>query len=129
MLWAPFALALALWDMRVALLVTAGFMRQGASLILLSSLASNRPVGSSIRSLGSWCLRLASFAPSWRDGLPLPSPRLLKLSAAVVAAAAIISTSAVGSFTALHSTVVAHLDLTKSDLGLVQLVHFLALAY
>jgi hypothetical protein len=64
----------------------------------------------------------------WRNGLRRAPQRLLKLRAAVVLAAAIISTFAVGNLSALHSAAVTHLDVNKPNLGLVRLVHFLALA-
>ena len=126
MLWAPFALALALWDMRLALLISAGIYAAGRGPRLaleprfeLAGWYFNPLTWQLVFTIGLVCAIL------WRDGLPRPSPRLLRLSAAVVLAAAIISTSTIGNFTALHSAAVAHLDITKADLGLVRLVHFL----
>jgi hypothetical protein len=128
MLWAPFALALALWDVRIALLVSAGIYAVGRG----PSLALERHHGGWYFNPLTWQLVFTIgivCAVLWRDGLPRPSPRLLKLSAAVVLIAAIMATSAVGSFSALHLAAVAHLDINKPNLGLVRLVNFLAMAY
>ena len=61
----------------------------------------------------------------WRSGLPRPQGRLVVLAVAVILGAAILSIRAMG----LGATAFAHLDLVKSELGVMRLVHFLALAY
>jgi hypothetical protein len=129
MLWAPFALALALWDIRVALLVSAGVYVVGRGPLALEPHLEldgwyfNPLAWQLVFTIGIVCAVL------WRDGLTRPSPRLLKLSAAVVLAAAIVSTSAVGNFSAIYWAYATRLDMYKPDFGLVRLFHFLALAY
>jgi hypothetical protein len=61
----------------------------------------------------------------WRSGLPRPQGRLVVLAVAVILGAAILSIRAMG----LEAAAFAHLDLVKSELGVMRLVHFLALAY
>jgi hypothetical protein len=64
-------------------------------------------------------------ALTWRDGLPRPQRPLVVLAAAIILAAAILSVRVMG----LKAAVFAHLDLDKSELGLIRLAHFLAVAY
>ena len=61
----------------------------------------------------------------WRNGLPRPQGRLVMLALAIILGAAILSIRAMG----LRATAFAYLDLDKHDLGVMRLVHFLALAY
>jgi len=61
----------------------------------------------------------------WRSGLPRPQGRLVVLAVAIILGAAILSIRAMG----LRAVAFAHLDLVKSELGVMRLVHFLALAY
>jgi hypothetical protein len=61
----------------------------------------------------------------WRSGLPRPRGRLVVLALAIILGAAILTIRAIG----LKAVAFAHLDLDKSDLGLMRLVHFLAVAY
>jgi hypothetical protein len=61
----------------------------------------------------------------WRSSLPRPQGRLVVLAVAIILGAAILSIRAMG----LRATAFAYLDLDKHDLGVMRLVHFLALAY
>lgn len=61
----------------------------------------------------------------WRSGLPRPQRRLVVLAVAIILGAAMLSIRAMG----LRAAAFAHLDLVKSELGVMRLVHFLALAY
>jgi hypothetical protein len=132
-LWAPFGLALAVWDVRAALLVSAGVYAAGRAPAVPSGwrlepgdLFFNPIAWQLVFTIGIVC------AVSWRAGLLRPSPQLVKLSAAIVLASGIIviiSTYAVHDFTAEHAALSRYLDISKPDLGLVRLVHFLALAY
>jgi hypothetical protein len=61
----------------------------------------------------------------WRRGLPRPQARFVALALAVILGAAVLSIRPMG----LKAAALAHLDLSKSDLGVMRLVHFLALAY
>jgi hypothetical protein len=64
-------------------------------------------------------------AMKWRSGLPRPQGRLIALALAVILGAAILSIRAIG----LKPTAFVYLDLDKTNLGLMRLAHFLALAY
>jgi hypothetical protein len=61
----------------------------------------------------------------WRRGLPPPQGSLVALAVATILGAAILSIRPMG----LRAAVLAHLDLDKSDLGVMRLAHFLAVAY
>ena len=61
----------------------------------------------------------------WRSGLPRPQGRFIAVAAAIILGAAILSMRAMG----LKAAALAHLDLSKPDLGVMRLAHFLALAY
>jgi hypothetical protein len=63
------------------------------------------------------------------DERPAVSDRIAKLSWAVVAVGALVVTEGFGLAAGLRDWVFARLDLAKGDLGLVRLLHFLALAY
>jgi OpgC protein len=64
-------------------------------------------------------------ALTWRDGLPRPQRPLVVLAAAIILGSAILSVRVMG----LNAAALAHLDLDKSELGLMRLAHFLAVAY
>jgi hypothetical protein len=64
-------------------------------------------------------------ALTWRDGLPRPKRGLVLLALAIILGAAILSVKAMG----IRAAALAHLDLDKSELGIMRLAHFLALAY
>jgi hypothetical protein len=61
----------------------------------------------------------------WRSGLPRPRRRLVILAVAIILGAAILSIRAMG----FRAAAFAYLDLDKPNLGVMRLVHFLALAY
>ena len=60
---------------------------------------------------------------------PARSDRLVRLSWAVVALGALVVTEGFGLLSGLRDWVFARFDLTKGDLGILRLLHFLALAY
>lgn len=66
---------------------------------------------------------------SLREGQPPPSRSLLAVAALIVAASALIVTHGFGGSQSLWQTLRDALDLDKTQLGLVRLIHFLALAY
>ena len=130
MLWAPLALAVALYDPRLALVSSACIY------------AGSRAFGLHLPSWpepGAWFFNPFAWqfvftigltsAILWRHGPPRPAGGLVALSAAAIIAAALVVTSGGGLLPGLRDAVSAHLDLAKQDLGLARLTHFLALAY
>ena len=130
MIWAPVALTLARRDPLVALAASAT-LYAGARVFGLN--LPNWPEA------GGWFFNPIAWqlvftlglvaAVLWRDGPPRPARLLLMLSAATLVGAAMIVTNDVGLAPGLRDAVMAHLDVTKQDLGLARLVHFIALAY
>ncbi len=130
MLWAPVALALALRGPLLALAVSIGLY------------AATRAFGLNLPNWpepGGWFFNPMAWqlvftlglvsAILWRDGLPRPAPWLVALSAATVVGAALIVTNEGGFAPGFRDTATAHLDVSKQDLGLARLIHFVALAY
>ncbi len=130
MLWAPFALAMTLRDPWFALVVSA------ALYVAARALGLNLP---NWPEAGGWFFNPIAWqlvftigvvcAVLWRDGPPRASAWPIALSAAIVAAAALVVTGEGGLAPGLREAATAHLDVAKQDLGLARLVHFLALAY
>jgi len=130
MIWAPVALTLARRDPLVALAASAA-LYAGARVFGLN--LPNWP------ETGGWFFNPIAWqlvftlglvaAVLWRDGPPRPARPLLMLSAGTLVGAAMIVTNDVGLAPGLRDAVMAHLDVTKQDLGLARLVHFIALAY
>jgi hypothetical protein len=130
MLWAPLAIALALRNPMLALIVSAGLYAAARAFDL--NLPNWPQPGGWFFNPFAWQLVFTLGVVSavlWRRGPPRPSPWLLTLSAATVAAAALIVTSEAGLAPGLREAATAHLDVAKQDLGLARLAHFLALAY
>ncbi len=130
MLWAPLVLALALRDPRLALAVSAGLYLASRALGL--HLPNWPEPGGWFFNPFAWQLVFTIgllCAIVWREGAPRPSPALVALSAALVAAAAFVATDAAGLAPGLRAAMGGHLDLGKQDLGLARLAHFMALAY
>jgi hypothetical protein len=121
MLWAPVVIFLASRSSALALLVStavyvAGRGRLGAD---GDGWFFNPFAWQLLFAIGVIC------ALRWRSGLPRPQRWLVALALALILGAAILSVRAMG----LRATALAYLDLDKHDLGVVRLVHFLALAY
>jgi hypothetical protein len=130
MLWAPLALALALRDPLLALIVSVGLYAAARAIGL--NLPNWPETGGWFFNPIAWQLVFTLGLVSailWRDGLPPPAPWLLALSAVTVAGAALIVTNEGGLAPGLRDTAIAHLDVAKQDLGLARLIHFVALAY
>jgi hypothetical protein len=130
MLWAPLAVSIAMRNYISALVISVGIY------------AASRGFGLHLPTWpqsGGWFFNPFAWqlvftiglvsAVVWRNGPPRASRRLVAASAATVALAALITTSAVGLAPGLRDAASAHLDLAKQDLGLARLVHFAALAY
>ncbi len=130
MLWAPVALALALRGPLLALIVSVGLYAAARTFGL--NLPNWPEPGGWFFNPIAWqlvfTLGLVS-AVLWRDGFPRPAPWLLTLSAVTVAGTALIVTNEGGLAPGLRETATAHLDVSKQDLGLARLIHFVALAY
>ncbi len=130
MLWAPVALAVAMRGPALALAASAGIY--AASRVFALGLPSWPEAGGWFFNPLAWQLVFTIGLVSaivWRDGAPRATPGLVALSAAVLATAALVTTSAAGVAPGLRDAASAHLDLAKQDLGLARLVHFAALAY
>jgi hypothetical protein len=121
MLWAPIVLCIALRQPGLALLVSVAVyaVSRGLGGVQIDSWALQPLAWQLIFSIGIVC------AVTWRKGAPEPQRRLVALAIAIILAGAILSTKAIG----LKAAALAHLDLDKSELGVVRLMHFLALAY
>ena len=130
MLWAPLAIALALRNPLLALIVSAGLYAAARAFDL--NLPNWPQPGGWFFNPFAWQLvfTMGVLAAVWfRNGPPRPSSWALALSVATVAAAALIVTSEGGLAPGLREAATAHLDVAKQDLGLARLVHFIALAY
>jgi hypothetical protein len=130
MLWAPVAIAMALRNPLIALAVSGGVYAAARAFDL--NLPNWPQPGGWFFNPFAWQLVFTIGVVSavlWRRGPPRPSPWALALSAATVAAAALIVTSEGGLAPGLREAATAHLDVAKQDLGLARLAHFLALAY
>jgi hypothetical protein len=121
MLWAPVVLCLALRNRGLALLVSvAVYMIGRASGGAQTERWPFNPLAwQLIFAIGIVC------AVTWREGPPPPQRRLVALAIAIILSGAILSVKAMG----VKATALAHLDLSKSELGVFRLVHFLAVAY
>ena len=121
MLWAPVVLFLAWRSPVLALLVSVGVYAAGRGHFRLESDGwyFNPFAWQLVFAIGLVC------ALTWRDGLPRPQRPLVVLAAAIILGAAILSVRVMG----LNAAAFAHLDLDKSELGLMRLAHFLAVAY
>jgi hypothetical protein len=121
MLWAPVVLFLAWRSAVLALLVSVGVYALGRGHFRLESDGwyFNPFAWQLVFAIGLVC------ALTWRDGLPRPQRPLVVLAAAIILGAAILSVRVMG----LNAAALAHLDLDKSELGLMRLAHFLAVAY
>ena len=130
MLWAPLAIALALRNPLLALVVSAGLYAAARAFDL--NLPNWPQPGGWFFNPFAWQLvfTMGVVAAVWfRNGPPRPSSWAFGLSAATVAAAAFIVTGEGGLAPGLRDAATAHLDVAKQDLGLARLVHFIALAY
>ena len=130
MLWAPFALALAMWRPGVALIVSLGLY--GASRLGGLHLPNWPEPGSWFFNPFAWQLLFTLGLMSaifWRDRPPRAIPQIAMASIAIVAISAFFVTGGLGLFPALRDATLGRLDIAKQDLGLARLVHFAALAY
>ena len=130
MLWAPLAIAMALRNPLLALIVSAGLYAAARAFDL--NLPNWPQPGGWFFNPFAWQLvfTMGVVSAVWfRSGPPRPSSWALALSVATVAAAALIVTSEGGLAPGLREAATAHLDVAKQDLGLARLVHFIALAY
>ncbi len=130
MLWAPVAIAMALRNPLLALIVSAGLYAAARAFDL--NLPNWPQPGGWFLNPIAWQLvfTMGVVSAVWfRSGPPRPSSWALALSVATVAAAALIVTSEGGLAPGLREAATAHLDVAKQDLGLARLVHFIALAY
>lgn len=130
MLWAPLALALAMRDARLALALSVGVYVASRALGL--HLPSWPEPGQWFFNPFAWQLVFTLglvAAIVWRNAPPRPDPGLVTASVALLAAAALIATSAGGTAPGLRDAFFSRLDVAKQDLGLARLVHFAALAY
>jgi hypothetical protein len=130
MLWAPLAIAMALRNPLLALIVSASVYAAARAFDL--NLPNWPQPGGWFFNPFAWQLVFTIGVVSavlWRRGPPRPSPWALALSVATVASAALIVTSEGGLAPGLREAATAHLDVAKQDLGLGRLAHFLALAY
>jgi hypothetical protein len=123
MLWAPVVIFVASRSPVAALLVSVAVY-----------IAGRGRVGGDIDGAGwyfnpfAWQLVFAIgiiCALRWPNGLPRQQGRLVVIALAIILGAAILSIRPMG----LRAAVLAHLDLDKPDLGVMRLVHFLALAF
>jgi hypothetical protein len=121
MLWAPVVLYLALRQPTLALLVSVAIYVVGRihGGVRTESWPFDPFAWQLVFAIGIVC------AVTWRKGPPPPRRGLVALAVAIVLCGAILSIKAMG----IKSTAIAHLDLGKSELGVVRLVHFLAVAY
>jgi len=130
MLWAPLALAIAMRNYSSALAIS------------IAIYAASRGFGLHLPTwpeAGGWFFNPFAWqlvftiglvsAAVWRNGPPRATRGLVAVSAATVALAALVTTSAAGLAPGLRDAASAHLDLAKQDLGLARLAHFAALAY
>jgi len=121
MLWAPVVLYLALRKPILALLVSIAVyvIARGHGGVQTDSWHLNPFAWQLLFAIGIVC------AVTWRKGAPPPQRRLIAVAVAIILGAAILSIKAWG----IKATALAYLDLDKSELGVMRLVHFLALAY
>jgi hypothetical protein len=120
MLWAPFVIFLASRSAASALLASIAVYVAGRSFAGGGDDWTFNPF--------AWQLLFAIgviCALKWRRGLPRPQGRLVVLAMAIILGAAILSVRAMG----IRASSVAYLDLSKHNLGVIRLAHFLALAY
>jgi hypothetical protein len=130
MLWAPLAVALAMRDAGLALLVSVGFYVSSRAFDV--HLPNWPEPGAWFFNPFAWQLVFTIGVVSaivWRNGPPRARPSLIALSIALIAAAALAVTNGVGFAAGLRDEVFARLDLAKQNLGLARLLHFAAVAY
>ena len=130
MLWAPLALGLAMRDVRLALIVSAGVYAASRAFGLRPP---NWPEpGAWFFNPFAWQLIFTIGLVSaivWRRGPPRAATGLVFLSVVVLALAALVATDGAGVAPGLRDSAASRLDLAKQDLGLARLAHFAALAY
>jgi hypothetical protein len=130
MLWAPLALALAMRDVRLALVTSATVYAASRAFELRPP---NWPEpGSWFFNPFAWQLIFTVGLVSaivWRRGPPRATPGLVFLSIVVLALAALVVTDGAGAAQGLRDSAASRLDVAKQDLGLARLAHFAALAY
>jgi hypothetical protein len=120
MLWAPVAILMASRSSALALVVSIVVYVAGRVLAAAGDEWTFNPLAWQLLFvIGVIC------ALKWRRGLPRVQRPLVVLALAVLLGAAILCVKAGG----LKATALAHLDLSKHNLGLVRVAHFLALAY
>ena len=120
MLWAPAVIVMASRSPALALVASIALYVPGRFLAADDDGWSFNPF--------AWQLLFAIgviCALKWRRGLPRPRRPLVVLALAILLSAAILCIKAMG----LRATAFAYLDLSKHNLGLMRLAHFLALAY
>lgn len=130
MLWAPVALVLARAHAGLALGVSLAIYA-GARLLEVAPPSWPEPGGWFLNPF-AWQLLftlgvVAGLA--WRTERPAFSPALFGLALAVLAAGVIVVSDGLRLAPGLWEVAYQRLDVWKQDLGLVRLVHFLALAY
>ena len=129
MLWAPIALALALWSPAIALMVSA--IVYFAARELGVHLPNWPDHGAWFFNPFAWQFMFTAGVVAsmcWREGPPR-RPALLLISGVAVLACGLAATDGLWLAPGLRDTLFARLDVSKQDLGLARLAHFAAVAY